>query len=550
MNNNIVKQIWIGIIITLTFLLLHLLLSDSYGLTWDFHHIFFAGLKFIGHPLTGDLVANIPFGKPSPWDMFDVPFGQIMPMLSALGYVWFYEKLHILPFDTAFHLSTIVLGSLGILILYLFLLESYGFRIALLGALFLALYPRYFADTQNNIKDTPQAVVFALAVWLFWRFVNFRKITDLLLASLVFALGFNIKINSVFILVVAFVWIIWLIATKSGAKLHIALSALPLKKIYPILIYFPLAIILALLGWIISWQNPIQELLYIPKFFQENTKNLEALYFGKWYCSTVNIPWHYPLGYLAIVTPLPILLFSVFGLVVLVKQTIQRTKPASALIILWFFVPISRFVLPNMGVLDGIRHFLEVVYPLSAMATVGFVTFLNSLNRFRIKKLNLIISGILIIYLCVINFIYHPYQIAYFNSLVGGIKGAWGKFDIDYWGTSQKQAAIWLNENAPKDSVVYVFMVPDIVAKYLRPDLRARLNTTDFDHARYVVVLNRQSFFYRYFYSWEYFLRRKTIYVVTNQGVPLTWIYDNQLGKTDRRDPWWKGESPCIQKYW
>jgi hypothetical protein len=552
------KQIFIGFLLTTVFLCIHLIFMNDYGLTWDFHQNFFSGLYFIGHELTNDLILNIPFGSPNPWEMFHVPFGQLMHILAASGYVIFFEQLKLLPFDSAFHLSTVFLGSMGILFLYFFLLDAYGFKTALIGSIILALYPRYFADTQNNIKDTPQAAAFALSILFFYKYINKRHPLLLIAASLSFALAFNIKINSIFILVVGFLWIIIIFITKANNHLKVPLSLKPISKLYPILLYFPLSLLLALTGWVISWKNPIQELIFIPKFFMENTKNLEVLYFGNWYCSTVNIPWHYPFGYLTIVTPLPVLLFFLIGLICLVRQIFVTKKPAASLLIIWFIIPISRFVLPHMGVLDGIRHFLEVVYPLSAIAAIGFVETLQTIKNIALKQFNnstktkitVFANGLLILYLAGINIIYHPYQTAYYNELVGGIHGALGKFDIDYWGTSQKKAAEWLNKNAPKDSIIYVFMVPDIVARYLRPDLRVRINTTDYDHARYVMVLNRQSFFYRYIYTFEYFLRRKTAYVVENQGVPLTWVYDNTLGFFPRAKKWWTGESPCIYKYW
>jgi len=35
----------------------------------------------------------------------------------------------------------------------------------------------------------------------------------------------------------------------------------------------------------------------------------------------------------------------------------------------------------------------------------------------------------------------HPYEYAYFNSLIGGVRGANGKYMLDYWGLAFKQAA-------------------------------------------------------------------------------------------------------------
>ena len=35
----------------------------------------------------------------------------------------------------------------------------------------------------------------------------------------------------------------------------------------------------------------------------------------------------------------------------------------------------------------------------------------------------------------------HPYEYVYFNPLIGGVRGAQGKYMLDYWGLAFKQAA-------------------------------------------------------------------------------------------------------------
>jgi hypothetical protein len=161
-----------------------------------------------------------------------------------------------------------------------------------------------------------------------------------------------------------------------------------------------------------------------------------------------------------------------------------------------------------------------------------------------------LIIGITLIWLTIPIITYHPYQLSYFNELVGGIKGAYGKYDMDYWGISQKKAVQWVNENAPKDSVVHIVMSGDTAGKYLRPDLLKKVNTLGFDASDYVILLNRQSFFYRFFYSYEYMLFHAPVYTVTVQGVPLAWVYDNKKPMTKRQPQWWTGEDPCMRKYW
>jgi hypothetical protein len=42
----------------------------------------------------------------------------------------------------------------------------------------------------------------------------------------------------------------------------------------------------------------------------------------------------------------------------------------------------------------------------------------------------------------------HPYEYIYYNSFVGGVSGAEGRFETDYWAISFREAAEYVNENA------------------------------------------------------------------------------------------------------
>jgi len=557
------KHLRVGLILTAILLVAHLLILNDYGLTWDFHHHFFAGMHLLKQPVGPELAQGLPFTEPDPRGTVNLPFGPLMSIAPVASYLVFFKWLRILAFDNAYNLSIVVSGVGGIFILYLFLLEAFGFTTALAGFTILALLPRYFGDLHNNMKDVPQAAAFTLAIWMFWRLAKYKRIRDLIFASLAFAIAFNTKVNTIMVPVIGGIWMIFLkipsikhqITNKHQAS-SIKLQTKSFRywnfehwNLFGIwnleFGYFLLAPLMASLLWSVFWPDPVGQLLYIPKFFIDNTQNIEVLIHGAWYCSGSNVPWWYPLWYLAITTPLPILVFFLIGLIWQIGQ--MRQNQTSMLFLLWFFLPLMRYALPRMGVIDGIRHFEEVVFPLSAIAAVGAV---NLLRRIKNIKVITVITIIIVIILTKDIIRYHPFQISYYNELVGGIRGAFGKYDIDYWGGPQKKAVEWLNVNAPKDSNVHVVMAADVAGTYLRSDLRAKLNTTGYDGADYVVVLNRQGFFYRYFYIWEYMLRRKAAYVVENQGVPIVWVFDNKLGSFPRQTPWWQGEDPCIRKYW
>jgi hypothetical protein len=65
----------------------------------------------------------------------------------------------------------------------------------------------------------------------------------------------------------------------------------------------------------------------------------------------------------------------------------------------------------------------------------------------------------------------HPYEYIYYNTLIGGEAGALRRFELDYWGTSYREAAGWLNERAPQDANVWVDGPAHLLDMYLREDL-------------------------------------------------------------------------------
>jgi hypothetical protein len=44
----------------------------------------------------------------------------------------------------------------------------------------------------------------------------------------------------------------------------------------------------------------------------------------------------------------------------------------------------------------------------------------------------------------------HPYEYIYFSPLIGGVAGANGQYEMDYWGVCNKPAGEWLAQNYTK----------------------------------------------------------------------------------------------------
>lgn len=524
-----------GVCIVVCFLVIHLFLMGDYGFTWDFHFHFFGGGKLMGIEPEVLEPRALPFVEPDPRRAWTLPYGAIMSVPPVMSYMLLHRMLQILPADTAYHLPIVLWGVFGIAVLYAFLKEAVSKRAAVLSALMLGLTPRYFGDLHNNMKDIPSAVIFALNMWLIWRLIRYKRLTDLIAAAVGFAVAFNIKINSIFIPVIFAVWLVIIFIRNKTHKPRIVLW------------YFPLSAALAYLLWWVFWPDPVGQLRHAFFTFGIGTNNIEVILNGKWYCSGSTVPWYYPFWYLLIVTPIPIIIGFFMGCISLFTRR-RQLYPTNILLALWFILPLSRYLLPQVGVIDGVRHFEEVLPPIAVISAIGFDTILARIKNSRLRMGSIISVIIFLIYTVAI---YHPYQITYFNELVGGARGAVGKYDLDYWGTSQKAAVAWVNAKAPQNAKVHIVMSAAVAAQYLRPDLLTHLNRAGYDDSDFVILLNRQSFLYRFFYAYEFLLHHNPAHTIRVNGAPLVWIYDNSTdNKTPRQIPWWQDEDPCIIKYW
>jgi len=134
----------------------------------------------------------------------------------------------------------------------------------------------------------------------------------------------------------------------------------------------------------------------------------------------------------------------------------------------------------------------------------------------------------------------HPYQTSYFSEWLGGIKGAQGKFDIEFWAGSYKQAMQYLNQNARNNAKITVAMAPDIAKLYLRPDLSDTVNENNltkansqiYNESDYTVILNRESFF-NWYNIYPYLKSNKPVYSLIIREVPLVYIFQNNRNENN-----------------
>jgi hypothetical protein len=179
-------------------------------------------------------------------------------------------------------------------------------------------------------------------------------------------------------------------------------------------------------------------------------------------------------------TYLPVLLSLQFTLTALLMfaigffvsfRKIYRRRidiPLVLLIAAWLLVPILAVVIRQPTMYDNFRHFLFIIPPIFIFASPAIGMLIEKLN-------NLFLSVALLLVLILPGVYWdialHPYQYVYYNAFAGWTSGAFRQYEMDYWATSYREAALYLNTVAPPNGQVLVWGPEHLVRRYARLDL-------------------------------------------------------------------------------
>jgi len=453
-----------------------------YGLTCDeaYGNLFFgerylhyfltqdrAYLKFSQHQL--DVHAREPDLFRSTWRWAPRAFPPLWDTVSAGGMELLGHRLRWMdPFD-AFHVPTVLLAGILLVAIHAFAAPRIGAAAALVGALLLGTYPRFWGDMHNNVKDVPEAALFALTVMALARWHEAPSLARAALAGLAGGAALAVKINAVFVPVILVVglwpwqrsWRFW-----RGIPRHVA-SGLP---------HYAVQLVVAVVVFLASWPWLQRRTLlrlgqYLSTFASQGTRPAH--------------PGWNPDALVQTVATMPeaVLLLVAAGLVVATRRVArgQDAGGAARLLLAWACVPVLRASLPGALNFDGIRHFLEFLPAAVLLAGLGAVALVRLAPRGPARAAAAVALGAVVVANVGGALVrYHPYEMLYFNRIVGGLDGAARRHGFpeatDYWGGSYREGMAWLSAHVERDGALYVAVFPHIVdlaaPLWLRRDVR------------------------------------------------------------------------------
>jgi hypothetical protein len=141
-------------------------------------------------------------------------------------------------------------------------------------------------------------------------------------------------------------------------------------------------------------------------------------------------------------------------------------------------------------VYDNFRQFLFLLPPVFLAAGIVLEALFTRVKR---NIFRLLILGVLVIPGIYADIKLNPYQYIYYNSYVGGVRGAFRNYDLDYWETSYRQAAEYVNQTAALNATVFVLGTKLPFEDFARPDLRiySSVEDTPVKHIDFLIIYTR-----------------------------------------------------------
>ena len=169
---------------------------------------------------------------------------------------------------------------------------------------------------------------------------------------------------------------------------------------------------------------------------------------------------------LAIQLTEPVWVLFAIGLAVAIYGSVKRrmeSRELLALTLVWFFLPLITFMIVRPTMYDNFRQSLFILPAIFFMAGLAF-------DQIRKPLLQSALIALVVLPGLIASVKLHPYEYIYYNQFAGGVNSVTDRFELDYWGTSYREAQQALNRMAPSNANVWVDGTAHILETYARSD--------------------------------------------------------------------------------
>lgn len=356
------------------------------------------------------------------------------PLVRVLnGFGWALTRGFV-PAPVAHRIGTMALAALTVGVLAAATARRSAAAAGLFAAAALVTMPRVFFHAHLGALDFAHAATWFLATLGFYHAVSSHRSWAPLLAGLGLGLALLTKINAVLLLPY---WGAWLLLYRRDRRAWLVT-----------LLSLPVALGVVIAGWPWIWKDPVGGLADWVSFFRVHFI-IRQWFAGHLYVQT---PWYLPVAIVGITTPVILLALATFGALsgCTGVQTAAARRKASdedlvsvpdwvGLQLLGVLVELGYYMLPITAIHDQDRLLLPAFLHIAVLAGFGFAVVSDRLMQLVDIKLtvgraaaSLVVGQAMRIGLAILLLLpgvlavvrLHPFELSYYNELVGGIPGA------------------------------------------------------------------------------------------------------------------------------
>jgi 4-amino-4-deoxy-L-arabinose transferase-like glycosyltransferase len=442
LKENAHKKIFFAVLIFIFAFTLRLWHLNDTGRAWDEQFVAEEGYQYI------TLAKKLDFGNDYWWKQkhdHPVLVGYIRGIASQFDFVTRDANgKPVFTYDLTYNrLASVVLTSLTAVLVFLIGFAYISLFVGICAGIILSMLPILLGHSQLGMYEPFIIFFFTLTTYSFLLFLESPTkkrvaITGILLGLSMQAKETNALLAPLFLLI----YFIRFLNVKEKPNIKdmlIKISSIFIISIITFFALWPMALIH--LDFMIHY-------ILIRRF--DTWASVPEVFFGK----LLLVPRVYYIVYFLITTPFLILVFFLTGLLKINKQK----KWILYVLVLWFVFPFLQSLYPNRQ--QGIRYIIEIYSPLALIAAIGFDSIIGFFTKKTLTKLFFFIPIILYLFISIIRIA--PYYLEYFNGLVGGVNNVYEKrlFQFGGWGEGIKEAALYVEKIAPKDSTVGLALDP------------------------------------------------------------------------------------------
>ncbi len=445
---------------------------------------------------------------------------------------------HVLPFDPydIRHVMCAVAGIGGVAAAWATARMIAGPRAGLLAGLALALCGVWYGSMFNHTKDVPFASAMMGATFFLLRAgrdLPVPRRRDILSFGILLGVALGLRATGLLMVCYAGALIAlrsWNIRQQDRRRF----AGVSVRSLLHFIPAFAIGYVIMIASWpwaSLAFSNPARAIFAFAHFHYP----IQTIIAGQVYYMS-NVPRWYEPDYLAIKLPLFVLVGVGVALISAARAAAMRSSNLAAnaglqdVGVLLFVVafPLACEIIGRGPADTGMRHFLFVVPPLAALAGIGLQAFLSGAET-KARTVGFIavaaVAAVLVRDAATLVQL-HPYEYLFYNSLVGGLKGASRRYVMDYW--------VNIMPAAVKDLETYLDRA-DVRANPIRPsrytvavcgervsfeneaDRRLQF-TPDWSHADFFIAPTHM--------NCDRVLRGKIVRVIERVGVPIGVVKD------------------------